>query len=108
MLSTQLQAADEAKFIGHWVRPDGGYKLWVLAVNEDGTAKVEYYNPKPIRVAEAKLVEEAGQPTLNIKFAEGNYAGSTYALKLQDGKLAGIYFQAMMGQNFEVFFERDK
>lgn len=103
-----LGATEEANLLlGNWVRPDGGYVMKVLSVAKDGTAKVEYYNPSPIPVSEAKAgKDESGALTLEVKFARANYAGSQYTLVLKEGRLVGKYYQAMMQQTYEVFFER--
>lgn len=92
--------------VGSWVRPDGGYELRVLSVGADGAAQVEYYNPRPIHVAEARAGEENGVPTLYVKLQAENYPGSNYNLKLEGERLVGEYFQAVQGQTYEIFFER--
>ncbi len=95
-----------SQLVGKWVRPDGGYELRVLSVAPDGSAQVEYYNPKPINVAEAKVDEGDGVPTLYVKLQAENYPGSNYNLKLEGDRLVGQYFQAALGQTYEIFFER--
>ena len=92
--------------VGSWVRPDGGYELRVLSVGAGGEARVEYYNPKAIHVAEAHADEENGVPTLYVKLQAENYPGSNYLLKLEGERLVGKYFQAVEGQTYEIFFER--
>ncbi len=94
--------------VGTWVRPDGGYKLEVKSVGSDGRADVQYFNPNPIRVAEAKASQKDGTVTLDVTFDDVNYTGSTYHLTLSPDKkrLDGKYFQATQKQTYEIFFER--
>lgn len=97
-----------ADLIGTWIRPDGGYKLVVKSIGEDGKAVAEYFNPNPIHVAEANASVRDGKPELFVKFEDVNYTGSTYRLTLGAGKerLEGKYFQATQGQTYDIFFER--
>jgi hypothetical protein len=97
---------NSSPLIGSWVRPDGGYELRVLAVERDGSARVEYYNPQPVHVAEAKVGEDNGAPTLYVKLQGENYPGSNYHLKLEGDRLVGQYFQATSGQTYEIYFQR--
>jgi uncharacterized protein (DUF2147 family) len=94
--------------VGTWVRPDGGYKLVIKSVGMDGKAEAQYFNPNPIRIAEAKASIEAGTAKLFVTFDDTNYTGSTYDLALASDKkrLAGKYFQAIQKQTYEIFFER--
>lgn len=97
-----------ADLVGTWVRPDGGYKLVVKSIGADGKAEVQYFNPNPIRVAEAIAALKEGEATLFVKFDDVNYTGSTYNLTLASDKnrLVGKYYQAIQKQTYEIFFER--
>ncbi len=101
-------AAGLEDLVGTWVRPDGGYRLVVKAVTADGKADVQYFNPNPIRVAEATAAMKDGVATLFVKFDDVNYTGSTYNLTLasDNSRLVGKYFQATQKQTYEIFFER--
>ncbi len=101
-------AAGLEDLVGTWVRPDGGYKLVIKAVAADGKADVQYFNPNPIRVAEATAAMKDGAATLFVKFDDVNYTGSTYNLTLasDNSRLVGKYFQATQKQTYEIFFER--
>ena len=45
-----------------------------------------------------------------VELRDVNYPGSTYTLVYQpeNDQLAGIYYQAALQQQFDVFFERTK
>jgi hypothetical protein len=102
------EGVDFQTITGEWVRTDGGYVIHVLKVHEDGTADVRYYNPNPIHVAEAKVSLWKNLIKLHIKLQDKGYPGSTYTLYYYTEKdaLAGFYFQAAMGQTYEVVFLR--
>jgi hypothetical protein len=93
---------------GNWMRQDGEYFLVVHGVAEDGQADVRYFNPRPIKVAEAKVDREGKALRLFVKLDDIGYPGSTYTLVYEPEKdeLHGIYFQATEKQNFEVLFKR--
>jgi len=97
-------------FVGTWLRPDGGYKLVVKAVNSDGKADVEYLNPSPIHVAEASVTEVDGKATLFVKLEDEGYPGSNYHLVASDAgeRLTGTYFQAAAKETYDIFFVREK
>ncbi len=94
--------------IGKWVRADGNYVVNVRGVNHDGSVDAGYYNPNEINIAEAGVSMWKGLVKLFIKLQDEGYPGSTYTLYYYAGKdaLAGFYYQAAMGQTFEVVFFR--
>jgi hypothetical protein len=96
--------------VGRWVRPDGGYVMEIRGVDVDGKMDLAYLNPRPINVAHAKASREGGMTKLFVELRDEGYPGSTYTLSHdpQRHTLRGIYFQAAMGQRFEVLFVRMK
>jgi len=94
--------------IGEWVRPDGGYVIHVRDVKPDGSVDAGYFNPNKINIAEANVSLWKGLVKLFIKLQDKGYPGSTYTLYYYAEKdaLAGFYYQAAMGQTFEVVFVR--
>jgi hypothetical protein len=102
------RAPEFAALVGNWVRPDGGYELSVSRVGADGTATVSYFNPRPIRVAQAEARREGGRLTLFVRFDDVNYPGSTYSLAYHpaDDSLRGDYFQAVQSAHYDVVFVR--
>jgi hypothetical protein len=104
------QHTDFNKIIGEWTRLDGGYVISVNDILPDGTAKVAYFNPSPIKVSEARVFLWKGLVKLFIKLQDKGYPGSTYTLYYHAEKdaLAGFYYQAKIEKTFEVVFLRKK
>ncbi len=93
---------------GEWQRTDGGYLIRISDVQANGQAKVEYFNPSPIHIAQAAISTEKNLLKLFIKFQDKGYEGSTYTLFYYTEKdaLVGFYYQAVMDKTFEVIFTR--
>jgi hypothetical protein len=96
------------KLTGQWQRPDGGYIIEVRSVEPDGRMNAAYFNPQPINVAKAEASQDGGTVKVFIELRDVNYPGSTYNLTYDpaDDCLKGIYFQAAIGQRFDVYFVR--
>jgi hypothetical protein len=97
---------DLQRLVGDWRRPDGGYVLRVRSVAADGTVDAAYLNPKPVGISMARASSLQGSATLFVEFDDVNYRGSTYELVHVPDRniLHGSYFQAALGQTFEVVF----
>jgi hypothetical protein len=95
---------------GRWQRPDGGYILELTDIGSDGQVNAAYFNPRPINVSRSQWQHKEGRLELFVELRDVNYPGSTYTLAYQHdrGRLYGVYFQAAMGQMFEVKFVRAK
>jgi hypothetical protein len=102
--------AIQQKFIGRWVRSDGGYVIHVREVKPDGSVVAGYFNPKSINVSEANVSVWKGFNQLYIKLEDKGYPGSTYKLYYyaEKDQLAGFYYQAVDKETFEVLFIRKK
>jgi hypothetical protein len=102
--------SDFGVLVGEWIRPDGGYIVRVQAVKPDGSVDVGYFNPEEIHIAEANVSVWMRLVKLFIKLQGKGYPGSTYTLYYYKEKdaLAGFYYQAAIGQTFEVVFLRKK
>jgi hypothetical protein len=98
------------KLQGRWLRPDGGYVIEIKSAGEDGRLDAAYFNPKPIHVARAVAAREGSAVKVFIELRDVNYPGSTYRLfhDPASDQLKGVYYQALLQQSFEVFFERLK
>jgi uncharacterized protein (DUF2147 family) len=98
------------KLAGKWQRPDGGYIVEIRSVEPGGKMDAAYFNPKPIHVAKAEASQEGETVKAFIELRDVNYPGSTYTLVYDPAtdQLKGIYYQAALRQQFEVFFERLK
>jgi hypothetical protein len=112
-LPTAKTAASDIKpdfkvIVGEWIRPDGGYVVRVRDIKPDGSVDVGYFNPNEINISEANVSMWKGLVKLFIKLQDKGYPGSTYTLYYYAEKdaLAGFYYQAAIGQTFEVVFER--
>ena len=107
---TTPSGPDPSKLIGRWLRPDGGYVLALSNPTLDGHLTAAYSNPRPINVARAEWKLEDGHLRAFAELRDTHYPGCTYTLVYQPGtdRLVGIYFQAALGQQFEVVFERMK
>ena len=96
------------ELLGRWVRPDGGYILEVTNVDKEGRVQAGYFNPRPIKVANARAVWEGPQLKVFIELRDTGYPGCTYTLTYNAEKkqLVGDYFQAAMGETYQIFFVR--
>lgn len=95
---------------GDWQRTDGSYLLKVTDVQPDGRTNVAYFNPKPIHVSASNIATQAKLIKLFVQFQDTGYEGSTYTLYYYAEKdaLVGFYYQAVLGQTFEVIFLRNR
>jgi uncharacterized protein (DUF2147 family) len=96
------------RLAGKWLRPDGGYILELRDVGSVGVLKAKYYNPKSINVHRASWQSAEGKLKVFVELRDVNYPGSTYNLQYDptSDRLKGKYFQAVIGQTFEVEFVR--
>jgi hypothetical protein len=101
---------DFGELKGRWVRPDGGYILSVKDVDPGGKMDAAYYNPRPINVSKAQATQEAATLKVFIELRDAGYPGSTYTLTYDQktDRLGGVYYQAAIGQRFDVIFVRAK
>jgi hypothetical protein len=93
---------------GKWMRMDGGYVLNIHKFNTDNTLEADYLNPRQIHIAESQWKLQDGYLYLFIKFEDEGYPGSYYSLGYhpKEDRLLGFYYQAVIGQKFDVVFER--
>ena len=94
--------------IGRWVRPDGGYILELKDPRPGHELTAVYFNPQPVNVGRAEWKQQDGQLGVFVELRAPNYPGSTYTLAYDptNDRLAGIYYQAALQQQFDVAFER--
>jgi lipopolysaccharide export LptBFGC system permease protein LptF len=95
---------------GRWLRPDGGYIIQIRSVDAGGKMMAGYFNPRPINVSKAQASKEGGKIKVFVELSDVGYPGSTYTLTYdpKEDVLRGIYYQAAMKQNFDVYFTRMK
>jgi len=103
-----MQQVSPDRLVGRWLRSDGGYVLEIRRAEPDGRLEAAYLNPRSIHVARAEWHREGGSLTLFIELRDINYPGSTYRLAFspEADRLAGLYFQAVERQTFDVMFVR--
>ena len=96
--------------IGRWLRLDGGYILEIRGVDPSGKTDALYLNPRPINIAKAEATRDGSKLNVLVELRAPNYPGSTYTLGYdrEQDQLRGIYFQAALGQSFDVYFVRMK
>ena len=101
-------APDFERLIGAWVRPDGGYVIEISKIYPNGQVDAAYFNPRPIHVSRANISDKGGIIELFIELQGKGYPGSTYTLKYSPDSdvMVGIYFQAVIQQQFDVYFQR--
>ena len=101
-------AVEFHKLIGRWVRTDGGYVIEIRHIDPGGKMTAAYFNPRPINVSQAEVSRKKGGLEVFVELRDTGYPGSTYTLTYnpRQDMLTGIYFQATIGQTFEVIFVR--
>jgi hypothetical protein len=106
----RAQEPNTQRLIGNWVRTDGGYIIAVRSVDPEGRVDAAYFNPSPINVSRAEAAVKGNTARLFIELRDEGYPGSTYTLKYDstNDALAGVYFQAVLQQSFNVIFVRLK
>jgi hypothetical protein len=102
------RVAQAEKLVGRWLRPDGGYVLEVRGAKPDGRLDAAYFNPSSINVSIAEWKDESDGLHVFVELRDENYPGATYKLRYlpEQDKLAGQYFQPLLGETFEVVFVR--
>lgn len=103
-------APEPSVLVGRWQREGEEYRLHIRRIRPGGAVDVEYFNPRPIRVGEARTAAEGGRRTLRVELRDENYPGSTYTLAYdpEGDRLAGDYYQAVQGITIPVVFLREK
>ena len=98
------------KVQGRWQRGDGGYIIDIRKVEADGTLTVAYLNPRPINVAKAEASMAGDALKVFVELRDVNYPGSIYQLTYDPAadRLRGTYFQAALGETYDVEFTRLK
>jgi len=110
--SVSYSAAPEIqdKLPGRWTRTDsdGAYVIEIRSAYADGKLDARYFNPNPINVGSAAWQKNDGRLTVVVELQDVNYPGSTYTLNFipAEDRMAGKYYQAMQGINYDVEFVR--
>jgi len=106
--AAQTVGSPYAVLEGRWVRPDGGYTLYIRAVDASGRIEASYANPRPLPFEKAHAALEGRTLKLQFELRAGGYSGSTYTLRYNatSDTLDGEYFQAVAQQTYPVRFHR--
>jgi uncharacterized protein (DUF2147 family) len=101
---------DSAKLVGKWHRPDGGYVLEIRKAGADGTLDAAYFNPSPIHVSKAEAHQDGADLRVQVELHDTGYPGCVYRLRYVPGEdgLRGTYYQAALGETYDVDFVRLK
>ena len=96
------------KFLGRWVRADGGYVLELRNPDISGKMEASYLNPKSINVSRAIWMQGGSGLQVAVELNDVGYPGATYVLShdAQGDRLVGQYTQPQMQQTFDVEFIR--
>jgi hypothetical protein len=96
--------------VGRWRRPDGGYIIEIGGLDVAGNLDVAYYNPRPINVSQAQVVQSPKGLHIFIELRDKGYPGATYRLDYErdNDTMTGIYFQPSVNQSFDVVFVREQ
>jgi len=95
--------------VGRWRRTDGGYIIDIRGLDTAGKLKVAYYNPNPINVSQAEVVQGASGLHIFVELRDAGYPGATYRLDYDRARdtMTGLYYQPTAGQSFDVVFVRE-
>ena len=101
---------DFKALIGRWIRNDARYVIEIKSIDAEGKMEAGYYNPRPIYVSVAKATRANTGIKIFIELRDVGYPGSTYTLVYvpRHNVLVGFYYQANLGQKFEVLFTKMK
>lgn len=94
---------------GSWVRTDAEYQIKLSDVQDNGTMKAEYFNPRPINVSKSEWMNVEGFLKIYVELRDENYPGSNYNLTYlpERDMLVGDYFQAVESVTYYVEFVRN-
>lgn len=96
--------------VGDWIREDGGYRLQISRAENDGHLIAAYFNPRPINVSHATATNDGSTLKVRVELNDTGYPGCVYSLAHDRGndRLIGTYYQAAMGETYEVSFLRNQ
>jgi type II secretory pathway pseudopilin PulG len=108
--STAVTSEQVQTLVGRWRRPDGGYIIDIRGLDPAGNLEVAYYNPRPINVSQAQVVQSPKGLHVFIELRDKGYPGATYRLDYDSNNdsMTGVYFQPSVNQSFDVVFVREQ
>jgi len=104
----QTVKIDKQLLQGSWVRTDAEYQIKLSEVQDNGTIKAQYFNPRPINVSKSEWMNAEGFLKVYVELRDENYPGSNYSLTYipERDMLVGDYFQAVESVTYYVEFVR--
>jgi len=101
-------ALDVGPLLGTWLREDGGYQLKLAQAAGAGKLEAAYFNPSPIRVSFVSATNDGGTLKVRVELTDTGYPGCVYSLvhDRANDRLIGTYFQAALGETYEIMFTR--
>lgn len=108
--SDEISLESLQKLVGRWKRSDADYVLKIKSVDAQGKLDATYLNPSQIHVEKAHAHSHGEAAHLTIELRDVNYPGCIYDLHFNaaQDKLTGTYFQAALGETYEVSFQREE
>ena len=104
----QPKISDFNDLVGRWLRPDGGYVLVINKADDQGNLDAGYFNPNNINISKAQASIEEKQIKIYVEMQDIGYPGSNYTLTYDkdNDQLVGVYYHAVLKQNFNIYFVR--
>jgi hypothetical protein len=103
-------AVDLGSLVGDWLREDGGYQLKLTRDASGEKLNATYLNPRPINVSYCTATNDGGSMKVRVELNDTGYPGCVYSLvhDRANDRLLGTYYQAAMGETYEVMFVRTR
>lgn len=106
--SAAVTAEQVEVIVGRWRRNDGGYIIEIRGLDAAGNLMAAYFNPRPINVSQAQVVQSPTGLHVFIELRDRGYPGATYRLDYNGANdtLTGVYHQPSLNQSFDIVFVR--
>ena len=109
-VNAQADTEQFEKIVGRWLRSDGGYVLVIEKTDEEGNLSVQYLNPRPVNVSQAKAETKENALNVFVELKDKYYPGSYYELIYdeENDRFLGTYHHLGINQAFDVYFVREE
>lgn len=101
-------SGDLSAVVGKWLREDGGYQLVLTRDASGDKLNAAYFNPRPINVSYCTVTYDGGALKVRVELNDVGYPGSFYTMVYDraSDRLLGTYYQAAMGETYQIMFVR--
>ena len=84
--------------------------LVIKNVRDDGNIDAAYFNPRSVRVSQARVSTKADRLNIYVELRDTGYPGSNYTLTYDPDtdRLVGVYHPMVLKKKFDIFFVRDR